>query len=1465
MHLAFRLRSFTLRGMRRLFPIFPALCASLLAFCNPAIAQVLVNDPFTVSANSVDVNFQLTTRQTGQLAPITYSEGFQGDFSQVGNPEVPNGLLLAARTAGDRAAVSLNHNFTEVPGPGNTMTIEFDVNPVLILPGMNKTQSSWIMLTFGGVARNVYPESVDGVGVLLHGNGAFELYNNKVVVATGTYALEDDLYHHIRVVISDPTDGNPFNGNSPATVQVYADSNATPFTTYSRTGGFSSNYISIAAQGEGSGGDNVVRHGVDNLKVSINDLTAPTIAAPAGGFTPRAFVTGAAGTVPLPDYRASAIVSDNVAVTSVTQSPVAGTALQAGTRSVTMTARDAAGNSKSISFTVSIADGTNPQISAPADGFTPLTISTAEDGSAALPDYTGQAVATDNVGVISITQSPEPGSAQAAGSTQVVLTASDPDGNTATTTFDVTVLDATKPQVNAPFPSFTPLALTTGATGTIPLPDYTAQAVTSDNVAVTSVTQDPPAGSLRVAGTTTVTITAMDEAGNENNLSFEVAVADGTAPTIAAPGGGFAPTVIQVGADGTAALPNYTGLAVTSDNVAVTSVTQAPAIGTAFPPGTRAVVLTAQDAAGNTSSITFNVEFIDVTKPTIEAPAEQFTPLTIVTGEDGTALLPDYTGQAVTTDNVGIASVTQSPIFDSPQVVGTTKVIVTATDAAGNESSTSFDVTVADGTKPAIAAPQTNFTPLTLVTGLTGSAPLPDYTAQPVTSDNVAVTEVTQSPEPGSARVFGTTAVTLTAHDAAGNTRDFTFDVAVQDGTNPTIAAPGDGFAPLALTTGVDGTVTLPDYTSQPGTTDNVAVTEVTQSPVAGSARVAGVTTVTLTAHDAAGNTIATSFEVAVADGTKPDIAAPGSGFTPVTIVAGDDGTAPLPDYTTQAVTSDNVAVTSVTQLPAPGDVRLFGKTVVTLTVHDDAGNTRDLTFNVFVTLDAPLVNTLAGIGGAVPGHGIDPAIPDDAKFTSVGLPVVDDARRVAFLAKWKGSSGTGVGVFAGEPLALLAKVGGDAPGLSGVQFKTLQDPLISPDGTVAFGATLKGQGVKAGNDFSVWASAEAAPALLLREGLQVPGAPAGTLLKSVSGLSLRNGELLAVSKLAVVRGIVTAADDSALLSVNANGGKILLREGTPVDLQDGNGASAIKKLETLLPAPGSPAHGRWHTEGGAIARVTLADKRLVIVQRLADDTLLPRLAVGSPALAGAASWKVLGLPAVEPGGDAVVIKGQLKAVAGQLPAVTAKNDAVLALDPGNATGFTIFAREGTAPADAGGATYASFLDPVVNVNQDVLFGATLAGSGVTAKNKTALFWGNADAPLLLARSGAAAPDTVGNLTGALWSKFTSAALPSGPNAGPVFTAKLVGPGVTAKTNVGLWAVDSTGLLRQLLRTGDLIDGKAVTGIHALTNATGSLGASRGFNERGTVITRVSFAKGAQAILRLDIPEGRVRATTEAE
>jgi hypothetical protein len=77
--------------------------------------------------------------------------------------------------------------------------------------------------------------------------------------------------------------------------------------------------------------------------VSIVDLISPTI---TGTFSPLTITASTLGVASVPNYAGQASVSDNSGViASVTQSPVAGSAVGGGSLVVTLTATDAAGNS----------------------------------------------------------------------------------------------------------------------------------------------------------------------------------------------------------------------------------------------------------------------------------------------------------------------------------------------------------------------------------------------------------------------------------------------------------------------------------------------------------------------------------------------------------------------------------------------------------------------------------------------------------------------------------------------------------------------------------------------------------------------------------------------------------------------------------------------------------------------------------------------------------------------------------------------------------------------------------------------------------------------------------------------------------------------------------------------------------------------------------------------------------------
>ena len=114
------------------------------------------------------------------------------------------------------------------------------------------------------------------------------------------------------------------------------------------------------------------------------------------------------------------------------------------------------------------------------------------------------------------------------------------------------------------------------------------------------------AGTAIPDGIYTVTLSCRDAALNPaaSSLASTGVVIDTTAPTVAAPVGGFAPLALVAPAP----LPSYIGQAVTFDALGVTGVSQVPAPGTATTAGPNNVTLLGTDAAGHTGSLSFNVQ-----------------------------------------------------------------------------------------------------------------------------------------------------------------------------------------------------------------------------------------------------------------------------------------------------------------------------------------------------------------------------------------------------------------------------------------------------------------------------------------------------------------------------------------------------------------------------------------------------------------------------------------------------------------------------------------------------------------------------------------------------------------------------------------------------------------------------------------------------------------------------------------
>ncbi len=174
--------------------------------------------------------------------------------------------------------------------------------------------------------------------------------------------------------------------------------------------------------------------------------------------------------------------------------------------------------------------------------------------------------------------------------------------------------------------------------------------------------------------------------------------------------------------------------------------------GNVFPIGTTTVTATATDSGGNTATGTFTVTVRDTAGPTLNLPAD------ITLEADGPAgAVATYTATASDTVN-GDVPVTFSIPSGSTFALGTTTVTVTATDAAGNNATGTFTVTVRDTTNPTLTLPAD----LTLeATSAAGALATFTASASDTVSGNLPVTYSVAS---GTTFALGTTTVTRHGH-----------------------------------------------------------------------------------------------------------------------------------------------------------------------------------------------------------------------------------------------------------------------------------------------------------------------------------------------------------------------------------------------------------------------------------------------------------------------------------------------------------------------------------------------------------------------------------------------------------------------------------------------------------------------------------------------------------------------------
>lgn len=685
-----------------------------------------------------------------------------------------------------------------------------------------------------------------------------------------------------------------------------------------------------------------------NYNVVVADTIAPAIVCvPNIVHNSDTGVCGASITFNAPAATDNCTMLNTVQTAGLTS----GSLFPVGVTTNTFVVTDAAGNTASSSFNVTVQDAQGPVMTAPVAQT--LNVGSGNNCQVPMPDYRSLFTIADNCsGVLAVQQlAPnQPGSLVIGyGGTRVIkVKATDIAGNVSVDSFILNLVDATVPVAVCKN-----IVVNLNAAGTASITASMIDNGSHDNCSAITVSANKLTFDCSDVGAHTVVLTATDASGNSATCNATVTVHDVTAPVVSC----WSDTTLLKGPQCTTEIPDLTFRVHATDVCGIASVTQSPAAGTiiaAFTP-TVPVTLTVTDVHGNASDCTFNVTFADHTKPgIINFPAN----IVINNGQDSCGKAVTWPAP-VATDNCTILGAAQLTSNHAPGSVfppGLTTVTYTAVDLAGNDSVRSFTVTVLDAQAPVIAGCPSN-----ILVNTGAAATICGATAswtEPTATDNCTLSGSlvwSKNHNPGDLFPVGTTTVTYTATDASGNVSNAcSFNVIVMDNTLPLLAGcPAD----TTVYTGTGATTCNATATwTEPTATDNCTTPANlvwTRSHTPGSVFAAGTTTVTYTATDASGNVSATcSFHVTVIDNTVPVLSGcpsdvmvnTGASVTPCSTTA----TWTEPTATDNCTSGANLVWT---KSHTSGSVFPIGTTAVTYTAMDAAGNVSAVcSFNVIVT-----------------------------------------------------------------------------------------------------------------------------------------------------------------------------------------------------------------------------------------------------------------------------------------------------------------------------------------------------------------------------------------------------------------------------------------------------------------------------------------------------------------------------------
>ena len=504
------------------------------------------------------------------------------------------------------------------------------------------------------------------------------------------------------------------------------------------------------------------------------------------------------------------------------------------------------------------------------------------------------------------------------------------------------------------------------------------------------------------------------------------------------------------------------------------------------------------------------------------------------------------------------------------------------------------------------------------------------------------------------------------------------------------------------------------------------------------------------------------------------------------------------------------------------------------------------------------------------------------------------------------------------QTLRTIALTGQEAPATSGALFGALFTPILNDAGQILFGGRLAtGAGISSPNDVALWVQMGDSTRLVVREGDQAPGAPSGVKLEGLFGQAM-NGLGRVTFQSSLTGPGVTSSNDEGIWTDAEGPVRLVARLG---DVAPGAGGSAFRYFflpqinnggQVGFPAgitPGASGdYGNWvernnalnlvatrgtpapgfangatftntsglvlsHTGNVAFSAVTSAtttdpvflDVTGLWVDQNGAQSLLARRDMPAPGAPDGMYF--LAFSNIAYSQDRIAFTAGLRNESLLVP----EEAGVWKTDGASLQPILVFGDQ--APGAPAGASLRRVNALRLNDSGETAFMATLTVNAVTPQTQTAIFSETDGVLGLVARQGDHPPGVASSVQ---FSTFPTSSFVFNDAGQIAFSAMISGGDVNLPlgrnippefiNDHGIWGQDRSGLLRLVIRAGDIIDVDDGPGVdlRRVQNLNffgqgGSDGRGReGFNAHGQLAFSATFTDGTSGVFLstvLAVPE----------